>query len=597
MLGKYLGTIKFEDVSKICREFLKEPGDLIAYFVENDTTKILHVSYRRNIVFFQGDELQKPKPFLLKNSTQDDCFYNIRIKNFTGDPEVILAAIKLRLVTIVGFDFDLTLTKRHVFFTPDHSEEAMKENLVYPDEVKILLAELAKRKNCVPIIVSNNSRAQLQRYVSLWFQQNPFYKLCGNEDFHPKKEGDKEVCYFYVYRELVKPDLYDEDGFLRVDHLNACRAIDVVDALIIDDMPQPSFAQAGLKVIQPVIGTRNFLIDMKFRFNVEQLRYELSAGINLVESITIFKHLYQNSTDYAAVDEKAKLMLRMWGPKLGSTFHLAVRANCLGLVRYYLQQEVDVTLIDETKSWIALQYACADRNIPMLEILLLNRKYSLQLPVVAWVTLANCLKTLDYILALNLFNINATDASGCAALHHAASSGHPLLINCLLRARVNPDLPTADTSARTALHVAVLNKKRAACVALLAGGCDIFKVDAEGFNACQLALFREHSELYNVLLKPTGARVNDPLANRRTLLTHSIVRHFLNNELPFKLLRIDSIDATRADGHGDTPLSLADKMELPFLVAAIKKAGEVITNEASVREADVKSGKTFTLGH
>ncbi len=601
MLGKYLGTIKFEEVAGKCHEFLKEPGDLLGYFVEGDADKILHVSYRRNIVFFQGDPAKKIKPFLLRSSNQEDCLYNLRIKNFTGDPEIILAAIKERLIKIIGFDFDLTLTLRHVFFNPDHSEQAMRENLVYPEEIRIILAELAKRRNCVSIIVSNNSRAVLARYVSLWFkEQNPFYKLCGNEDFHTKKEGDKEVCYFYLYKELINSELFDKEGFLQVERLETCRAIDVVDAYIIDDLPQPSFAQAGLKVIQPVVGTRNFLIELKFLFHIEQLRYGLSPGINMVESITIFKHLYHNCTDFAAVDEKAKSLLHIWGPKLGSTFHLAVRANCLGLVRYYLERDVDLTMTDDTKKWTALQYACVDRNIVMLEILLLSRKYSSQLPVVAWATMANCLKTLEYVLSLNLFNVDTKDDTGFAAIHYAASDGHPLVINRLRRAGVNLNVTTTDNMARTALHVAVLNNKKAGCMALITGGCDIFKSDGEGYNACQLALLRGHNQLYDILLIPTGCRVNDRLANNRTLLTQSIVSYYANGQLPFNLLLIKQIDASLADGHGDTPLSLALGKSLPLLATAIKRAaGEAVPNGIveSETETEIQPGKPFAPGH
>lgn len=573
MICKYLGVLKIEEIANI-KDLLNLPGDLIAYHMYADESKDLHMVYRRNLIFFQGNLQETRQQPLLRPAADHESFQTIKLRNYTADPNTILPTIQEKLITVVGVDFDFTLTKRQTFYQPDYTNEARVENLVYPDEVRCLLQELASKKNHFIMIVSNNSEDKIAQYLDLWFVgKNPFKKIYGRNFLHSQKMGDKEVCFHDLHREAMRQSPLTPDRYLQLDKLDSCSVLDITSAYIFDDTILPSFSSAGLSIIKVIPKTRTFLIEMKYLFGLEKQKYNLDELTDAAECVTLYKYLYRNHPDVRELAQIAERLVKKLGNMLGTPLHLAVRAGLLHLTRYYLEQNSNVNVVD-SENLTPVHYACTNCDILMLKALLEQNTYRdhPEFPMVVTATLTNNEEILDRVLSYKV-DINACDREGRTALHHACSYGNPNIIRRLIKVDgVDINCKTKNLTAQTPLHICVEKKRRHACMAMLNAKADVFIQDANGFNPAQLAIVN-NNPLVDLLLPLTGDRINDCLKNRRTILTNCIENYYINSDLVFAIITTKWIDLSRKDLQGESPFGLATRLGLGKIVEVLTAAG------------------------
>uniref|UniRef100_UPI00358ED61E uncharacterized protein n=1 Tax=Myxine glutinosa TaxID=7769 RepID=UPI00358ED61E len=85
-------------------------------------------------------------------------------------------------------------------------------------------------------------------------------------------------------------------------------------------------------------------------------------------------------------------------------------------------------------------------------------------------------------------NLLSTDEDGCTALHHAATAGHPQLVEFILR-EAPPELMdmTERHRGETALHRAASNSHPDTCHILIEKGASLVKTDSQGDTALDKA--------------------------------------------------------------------------------------------------------------
>ena len=105
---------------------------------------------------------------------------------------------------------------------------------------------------------------------------------------------------------------------------------------------------------------------------------------------------------------------------------------------------------------------------------------------------------------------NAAECSSsldCSALAIAARTGHPEMLNGLLRSNADPSL--VDSSGRTPLHWAALAGQSDAVNTLLDAGADSTATDGSGKSIAHLACGKAHAAVLEAVLARRPDAVND----------------------------------------------------------------------------------------
>lgn len=234
------------------------------------------------------------------------------------------------------------------------------------------------------------------------------------------------------------------------------------------------------------------------------------------------------------------------------------------------RDHLDASQLDIVK---ATQYGAYDRVVELIEGgYSVNQRDNENVTLLHWASINNRKEVVQYLISKGA----EVDAIGgdleSTPLHWASRQGHLQMVVLLMQYRADPSL--CDVDGLNCLHLAAQFGHTAIVAYLISKGQDINVTDSNGMTALMWSSYRISTKDPTRLLISLGASLNLQDYQQRNTALHWAV--WSRNSNAVSCLITAGADLTIRNAANDTPIEMANRLKIAWMLPKIEEASEEI---------------------